>query len=253
MNKIILILLFGLSILAGNTFPDKIERGTITSLIQGDVACYLTLRNDQGRYFEEMGDFDICLQKNLLIGKEVRLHYTTANVLADECEGDPECQKSQQVILVESVEIISEANPSFCTPDEETVFECSKDKQLISVCLDSTSILQLRFGSTGSPKPLKQVITSIGFQNLSGSTEAFSGGGAAWLKFHTPSATHVVYTGIGKWGPNGSIVEKQGWVVEGKGSMKKALACSSPATSLLGPDWFGKYNIQANDQEFDLP
>jgi hypothetical protein len=38
----------------------KRATGTITAMNAGDVACYLTLRDDKGARFEEMADFEIC-------------------------------------------------------------------------------------------------------------------------------------------------------------------------------------------------
>ncbi|CAN0407682.1 unnamed protein product, partial [Phaeothamnion confervicola] len=37
--------------------------GTVTATNSGDVACYLTLKDDRGTVFEEMADFEICNQK----------------------------------------------------------------------------------------------------------------------------------------------------------------------------------------------
>src|SRR5690349_19173865 len=44
--------------------------GTVTALSAGDVACYVTLRDDRGAPFEEMALFEICEQPGL-VGKRV--------------------------------------------------------------------------------------------------------------------------------------------------------------------------------------
>ncbi len=84
----------------------KHARGAITDLQPGDVACYLLMTDEKGAAFTEMGDYSICDRSPALIGKTVRLTYGRGQVLADECQGDPDCGKSQSVLLVESVEIV---------------------------------------------------------------------------------------------------------------------------------------------------
>lgn len=64
------------------------------------MACYLTLRDELGKEFMELDDFEICLQQPSIIGKRVNLKYRMANVLADECQGNPDCKKSKKVALV---------------------------------------------------------------------------------------------------------------------------------------------------------
>lgn len=73
--------------------------GTVTALNAGDVACYVTLRDDRGATFEEMARFEICEQANL-VGKRVALTYSLQNVMAPECQGDPSCKKSRTVPVI---------------------------------------------------------------------------------------------------------------------------------------------------------
>ena len=96
--------------LAGDTVTidgqTKQVQGTITDLQSGDVACYLLMKDATGAEFTEMGDYSICDSAPGLIGKTVRLRYGRAQVLADECQGNPDCGKSRSVVLVELVEIV---------------------------------------------------------------------------------------------------------------------------------------------------
>jgi len=39
--------------------------GTVTATSSGDVACYITLKDDRGAVFEEMAAFEICQQPRL--------------------------------------------------------------------------------------------------------------------------------------------------------------------------------------------
>jgi len=94
--------------------PDTVKIGkeikktvaVVTELQAGDVACYLTLKDDQGTEFSELGDFPIC-EKRSLLGKRVKLTYTLSNVMADECQGNPDCTKTRKVALVTAVKVLS--------------------------------------------------------------------------------------------------------------------------------------------------
>ncbi len=80
--------------------------GTVMATNSGDVACYLTLKDDRGVVFEEMAKFEICDQKPPLKGKRVSLTYALQNVMADECQGNPDCKKSRTVALVSAARIL---------------------------------------------------------------------------------------------------------------------------------------------------
>lgn len=77
---------------------------TIVGMETGDVACYLTLRDDAGRKSNELADFTICEQTRLF-EKRVALVYAQRNVMADECQGNPDCKKTKSVMLVVAVKI----------------------------------------------------------------------------------------------------------------------------------------------------
>ena len=83
--------------------------GTLRESVNGDVACYLTFTDESGAPFEELGDFEICFQKPSPLGKRVRLEWGVGNVLADECQGNPDCGKSKRVALVERVQVLGAA------------------------------------------------------------------------------------------------------------------------------------------------
>jgi hypothetical protein len=73
--------------------------GTLLSMEAGDVACYLTLRDESGQRFRALAEFEICEQKALL-NKRVRLTWQQGRVMADECQGNPDCKKTKTVMLV---------------------------------------------------------------------------------------------------------------------------------------------------------
>jgi hypothetical protein len=74
--------------------------GTITAMQDGDIACYLSLKDDLGGTFQEMADFELCGQKSALIGQRVKLTYRPRHVQSSECQGNPGCKKSALVLLV---------------------------------------------------------------------------------------------------------------------------------------------------------
>ena len=245
--------------------------GILTKAVAGDVACYLTLRDDRGVVFEELADFAVCEQPKL-VGKRVRLTYSIENVLADECQGDPDCKKSRSVALVKSVEVLpaAAAKPatsklpslaSFCTPTETIVFACSTGAKLVSVCASKDAsptkgYLQYRFGKLDSNEPLEITIPAvwtIPSKAASGDSEPFAGGGGAWLRFRKGPFGYVVYSGIGKWGPHGETREKQGVFVEREGKTVANLPCIGKPTSELGPDWLTKAGVKNNGEAFDFP
>ena len=251
--------------------------GTVMATNSGDVACYLTLKDDRGVVFEEMAKFEICDQKPPLKGKRVSLTYALQSVMADECQGNPDCKKSRTVALVSAARIIeapavppanAPASPpsgakqaSFCTSAETVVFSCRTGARMVSVCASkdaaaSKGTLQYRFGRIDLSEPLDitlpegQVVPS---KAATGATVAFSGGGGAWLRFTRGQATYTVYTGIGHWGPKGEKMTKEGLQVERAGKVVATLKCLDKPVSLLGPDWFEKAGIKDNNQDFDFP
>lgn len=94
--------------------PDTVKIGkevkktvaTVKELQAGDVACYLTLKDDQGVEFSELADFEICEQPSL-VGKRVKLTYKVGNVMSDECQGNQDCTKTRRVALVTGAKVLS--------------------------------------------------------------------------------------------------------------------------------------------------
>ena len=80
--------------------------GTMTDVDKGDNGCYLTLKDEKGAEFIEIGKFDICTQKPPLKGKRVALAYSLESIQATTCYGDPKCKKTETVPLVVGVKIV---------------------------------------------------------------------------------------------------------------------------------------------------
>lgn len=249
--------------------------GVVTGLEAGDVACYVSLKDDRGVAFQELADFSICEQDSL-VGKRVKLTYELAKVMADACQGDPACKDSKTVALVTTAKPLpggpgtapakakgasAPAQTSFCTPMEEVVFACQTGTKLVSVCASKGAsakqgYVQYRFGKPDSRDPLELIHPEgevAPSRAATGENVPFAGGGGAWLRFRKGDTAYVVYSGIGKWGPKGETMEKQGVVVERGSATLASLPCTGPLRSELGPDWFEKTGISANGEEFFFP
>lgn len=81
--------------LAGASVP---TRGVVTDMESGDVSCYLTVRTDDGAEETVHADYSVC-DSNAIVDRRVQIEYVEGDVLADSCEGDPECLDTETVAL----------------------------------------------------------------------------------------------------------------------------------------------------------
>jgi hypothetical protein len=247
--------------------------GVVSGITPGDAACYLSLQDEQGKAFEELADFAICEKPNLYLGRRVSLSYTLGSVMAQSCQGDPACQKTQAVALVTSLKVLNakstasqhgstSAPNSFCSAQESIVFSCRTGAKMVSICASQDAsahkgYLQYRFGQPDSREALELRLPETptpANKAASGESVPFAGGGGSWLRFKKGAYAYVAYTGIGKWGPRGEIREKHGLVVERDGKRVAHLPCAEEPQSQLGPEWFEKLNIKTRaDEDFLFP
>ena len=105
----IILVLTAHHVLAADTISNGSEikktTGTLIEMQAGDVACYLTFKDDQNLEFREMAGFEICEQENL-IGKSLALQYEAVEILADICQGNPDCKHSKLELLVTDAQVI---------------------------------------------------------------------------------------------------------------------------------------------------
>lgn len=239
----------------------KLTAGTLRSATNGDIACYLELTDDAGQPFSEMADFDLCTGAEALVGQRVKLHYTLAKVQAASCQGDPDCSASDEVALVDRMDPQPAAAATaggFCQAGETVVFGCSiASGKWVNVCADARpkpARLQYRFGAPGKPELLLPAGGASPDPTVYGRSESYSGGGAAWLGFRNGDYRYVVYTGIGRWGPNGETRERAGVAVEKSGRTVAHFACTSAVRSVLGPDWYPQHGFDPGGAaEFTIP
>lgn len=118
MRKILLPILLGLSLASLGAGADeqaaqplrkagakKPEVALLKSMEAGDVACYLTLVNARGEETTQMADFAIC-EMDALIGRRVQIRRTKANVMAESCQGNPDCTDTETVNLISKVKAL---------------------------------------------------------------------------------------------------------------------------------------------------
>lgn len=103
-QKITLLVL--LTLIPTITFAQTPNPVTIKSTTAGDVACYLEVTDANGVEHSLVADFSIC-DRTDLNGKKATLTYSKGNILADSCQGNPDCSESKTVDLVRTVDIIT--------------------------------------------------------------------------------------------------------------------------------------------------
>jgi hypothetical protein len=77
---------------------------TIQNLTTGDRACYVDILDAGGVASTQYADFEICERD--LVGKDVQLTYESANIPAASCEGNPDCDETETVMLITQAEVI---------------------------------------------------------------------------------------------------------------------------------------------------
>jgi hypothetical protein len=108
MKKIILTTILALFVGFSVSCAKKpIKANIITSFSAGDRACYVDSIDNDGKTHVEMANFEIC-EREELINRKVIFTYTEENVMAAECEGNPECIKSETVKIISSIKTVDE-------------------------------------------------------------------------------------------------------------------------------------------------
>jgi len=74
--------------------------GIVLGMETGDIACTLTLRDENGATFREMAEFDICDRRSMLLNRRVALHYAVETIVSPDCRGNLECHRSISAVVV---------------------------------------------------------------------------------------------------------------------------------------------------------
>lgn len=150
---------------------------------------------------------------------------------------------------------------SLCMPSEDVVFSCRTGAKAVSVCASKNAgpdrgYLEYRFGKPDSADSIELTLPEAKVppsKAAKGGSEAYSGGGGAWLRFAKGNVAYTVYSGVGNWGPKGEKRFKEGLLVERGGKQLANFPCTGKLMSELGPEWFEKIGVVRGDQEFFFP
>ncbi|MDZ8187797.1 MAG: hypothetical protein RMX96_23470 [Nostoc sp. ChiSLP02] len=82
---------------------DNPSFGTIKDMQNGDLKCYVTLADRNGKLYESIGaTFDVC-EPDKYVNKNVNLFYDLENV--NDCQSAEPCGKTKQEWLINKIEI----------------------------------------------------------------------------------------------------------------------------------------------------
>ena len=84
----------------------QLEVGTVKSIVQGDIICYVTLVDEKGKSHEASASFDICANQETFLNKKVRLSYEVANL--NDCQSAEPCGKTRKETIISNMEVIGE-------------------------------------------------------------------------------------------------------------------------------------------------
>jgi hypothetical protein len=232
-----------------------VGQGLLVSLESGDAACGVTLQRAGGSVTES-ASFEICELGQGWIGDSVRFSKSETDVLAAECAGDVDCGRSDRILLIDRMQ--REPASAECGAGETVAFRCAVGAKEVAVCHsagDGAAWLQYRFGAPArEPELIVPEFPTDPANAAEGRVEAYAGGGASWLRFRRGDHAYVVYSGIGRWGPDGTTLERAGVAVERRGVTIADLPCTGPLMSALGPEWFERLGVAAPDSaEFMIP
>ena len=84
--------------------------GTVKELVTGDIVCYATIVDEQGKTHRVGASFEICAEAERYLNQKVRLSYEIASL--NDCESIEPCGKTRQESIISQVEILAEKSPT---------------------------------------------------------------------------------------------------------------------------------------------
>ncbi len=93
--------------------------GTIKRIEQGDLACYVSLIDEQGKEHNISADFEICPQKEQFINKKVKLSYDILNF--NDCQSNEPCGKTKKESAIVKMEIVGDSKSAKSSGDTQTL------------------------------------------------------------------------------------------------------------------------------------
>ncbi|WP_255427046.1 hypothetical protein [Sphaerospermopsis sp. LEGE 00249] len=80
--------------------------GTVKELVNGDLMCYVTLVDEQGKENQVGASFDICAEEGKFLNKKVRAIFTVESV--NDCESAEPCGKTRQESIITKMEVLED-------------------------------------------------------------------------------------------------------------------------------------------------
>jgi hypothetical protein len=93
------------------------KSGLITEIQQGDILCYVTLKDEKGKQHNLGATFEICEQEDTLLNKPVKLSYSEVSV--NDCESIEPCGKSRQEIVISKAVVNNQAKLPSTNPSSD--------------------------------------------------------------------------------------------------------------------------------------
>lgn len=85
--------------------PAKEETVVVRGRVAGDRACYLMVEDETGKTRDQMASFELCEREDL-VGRRARLHFEKGQVMAESCQGNPDCPDTETVDLVTGIDLL---------------------------------------------------------------------------------------------------------------------------------------------------
>ena len=104
------------NLIAGKGQP---KIGTIKSIEQGDLACYINLIDEQGKEHNINASFDICPQKEQFINQKVKLSYKILPF--NDCQSNEPCGKTKKESAIVKMEVIGGSKTEKSSGDSQTI------------------------------------------------------------------------------------------------------------------------------------
>ena len=104
------------NLIAGKGQP---KIGTIKSIEQGDLACYINLIDEKGKEHNINASFDICPQKEQFINKKVKLSYKILPF--NDCQSNEPCGKTKKESAIVKMEVIGGSKTEKSSGDSQTI------------------------------------------------------------------------------------------------------------------------------------
>ncbi|MGD1712011.1 hypothetical protein [Dapis sp. BLCC M172] len=82
----------------------SLKVGIVQELVTGDLMCYATLIDENGKEHYARASFEICADQDYYLNKKVQLTYEEANI--NDCQSSEPCGKTRKEWIISKMKII---------------------------------------------------------------------------------------------------------------------------------------------------